>query len=336
MQKPIGVIILNWNGAELLRKYLPTVVSGNDDDIADVVVVDNGSDDDSREVLAREFPTVRTLCFDQNFGYAEGYNKAIEALGYRYSVLLNSDVAVPAGWLRPLYGYMSQHPEVAACQPKIRSDAERERFEYAGASGGFLDKHGYPYCRGRIFDTVERDEGQYDDIADIFWATGAALFVRTDAYLAAGGLDKHFFAHMEEIDLCWRIRQAGMSIKVVPDSCVYHLGGGSLPASNPRKTYLNFRNNLLLLYKNLPSSEGRRLLFVRRLYDALAFAMFVAKLDFPNARAVVQAHRDYRRMKHRYDALRPSHSLRRDYACFRQNVIISYYLLRRRRFSDLK
>lgn len=336
LMKPVGVIILNWNGAELLRRYLPSVVEGNSDGVADVIVVDNGSDDASREVLEKEFPAVRTLYFDRNYGYAEGYNRAVETLGYEYSVLLNSDVAVEPGWLLPLYDYMRGNPEVAACQPKILSDADRSRFEYAGASGGFLDKHGFPYCRGRIFDTVEPDTGQYDTPVDIFWATGAALVVRTGDYLDAGGLDKDFFAHMEEIDLCWRIHRLGKSVRVVPQSRVFHLGGGSLPASNPRKTYLNFRNNLFLLYKNLPPREGRRMLFVRRLYDTLAFFMFVARFDFANARAVLRAHADYRRQKCRYDSMRPSEPLAGDYPCFRQNIILAYHLFRRRRYSDLK
>lgn len=334
--KPVGIIILNWNGAALLRRYLPSVVAGNSDDIAEVVVVDNGSTDESRAVLEKEFPQVRTLYFDRNYGFAEGYNRAIRQLGYRYSVLLNSDVAVTPDWVRPLYDYMERHADVAACQPKILSDADHSRFEYAGASGGFLDKHGYPYCRGRIFDTVEEDLGQYDDVTEIFWATGAALTVRTSDYLDAGGLDKDFFAHMEEIDLCWRLHQRGRSVRVVPQSVVYHLGGGSLPASNPKKTYLNFRNNLFLLYKNLPPRDGRRMLLVRRLYDALAFFVFVAKLDFANARAVLRAHADYRHQKSRYDNVRPDRNIMDNFECCRRNIIADYHLRHCRRYSDLK
>ena len=258
--KPVAVIILNWNGANLLRRYLPTVLAGTGADLADVIVADNGSTDDSRQVLEHEFPTVKTLYFDQNYGFAEGYNRAIaQAEGYRYTVLLNSDVRTPAGWLEPLYHYCEAHPEVGAVMPKLWQDRDDDRqvFEYAGAAGGFLDKHGYPYCRGRIFDTIEDDRGQYDgEPADIFWATGACLMVRNALYEQAGGLDKDFFAHMEEIDLCWRILLTGSKIRVVPESHVYHLGGGSLPQGNPRKTYLNFRNSLLLLHKNLPQREG--------------------------------------------------------------------------------
>ncbi|MGM9832300.1 MAG: glycosyltransferase family 2 protein [Candidatus Limisoma sp.] len=333
--KPIGVIILNWNGAELLRRYLPSVVSNNDDRLADVVVVDNGSTDASVEIVRNEFPSVKLLQFSENYGYAEGYNRALEQLDYQYSVLLNSDVAVGEGWLQPLYDYMEANSEVAACQPKILSDTDRTKFEYAGACGGFLDKHGYPYCRGRIFDTVETDNHQYDKPIEVFWATGAALFVRTEIYLNVGGLDKDFFAHMEEIDLCWRIHRKGYSIRVVPQSTVYHLGGGSLPASNPRKTYLNFRNNLFLLYKNLPVRRGRWVLLTRRLYDTLAWAMFVVKMDFANARAVIDAHRDFSRQRHRYDGTQPFRSIECDFACFRKNIITAYYLRRKKTYDKL-
>lgn len=202
--------------------------------------------------------------------------------------------------------------------------------------GGFIDKHGYPFCRGRIFDTVETDNGQYNDITDIFWATGAALTVRTEEYLAAGGLDKDFFAHMEEIDLCWRLHQRGLAIQVIPQSVVFHLGGGSLPASNPKKTYLNFRNNLFLLYKNLPPREGRRMLLIRRLYDTLAFFVFMAKMDFANARAILRAHNDYRHQKSRYDNVRPQRNIMGDFPCCHRNIILDYNLRRIRHYSDLK
>lgn len=334
-KKPIAVIILNWNGRELLRKYLPSVVECNSDEIADVVVVDNGSTDGSQDVLRTEFPSVKTIFYNENYGYAEGYNRAVKELGYEYSLLLNSDVEVTPGWLEPMYRFMVGNDNVAACQPKLRAYSNRDKFEYAGASGGFIDKHGYPYCRGRIFDTVETDSGQYDDVVEVFWATGAALMVRTAVYLSAGGLDKDFFAHMEEIDLCWRIHRAGYSIKVVPQSVVYHLGGGSLPASNPRKTYLNFRNNLFLLYKNLPVSQGKRMLIVRRLYDTLAFFMFLLKFDFANARAVLKAHGDFRRMKHRYDGVQPEDSLMGKFGCFSKNIIVDYYIRGRKTYDSL-
>ena len=332
--KPVAVVILNWNGAGLLRRYLPSVMASTSADLADVIVADNGSTDDSRRVLEQEFPQVKTLYFDQNYGFAEGYNRAIAQTRYRYTVLLNSDVRTPAGWLEPLYQYCEAHSEVGALMPKLLQDRDDDRqvFEYAGAAGGFIDKHGYPYCRGRIFNSIEDDKGQYDaEPADIFWATGACLMVRTALFGQVGGLDKDFFAHMEEIDLCWRILLTGSKVRVVPESRVYHLGGGSLPQGNPRKTYLNFRNNLLLLHKNLPQKEGKRLLIVRRLYDTLAFFMALAKLHGGDAKAIIRAHRDFRKMRGNYTS-HPSQNLLKSIPECRRNIIIDYYLRRHRTF----
>jgi hypothetical protein len=332
--KPVAVIILNWNGEHLLEEYLPQVLHTTDLSIADVIVADNGSTDDSLELMETVFPDVKLIRFDENYGFAEGYNRAIRATGYKYTILLNSDVSTASKWLNPLYEYMESHPEVGACQPKILADHHRDTFEYAGASGGFMDCNGYPFCRGRLFSTVEKDNGQYDDVVSVFWATGAALMVRSDLYLQVGGLDKEFFAHMEEIDLCWRILLTGKDIVVIPQSTVYHLGGGSLPASNPRKTYLNFRNNLLMLHKNLPDSTRTVKLFRRRLLDTLAWAMFVAKFDFANAGAVWRAHRDFATMRKKYKS-HPDVDLldtRKDTHC---NIIVQYYLRGRKHFSDL-
>ena len=237
--KQVAVIILNWNGAELLRRYLPTVIAGTDAAIADVIVADNGSTDKSLQVLEQEFPDVKVLKFEKNYGFAQGYNLAIGQTMYPYTVLLNSDVRTPQGWLNPLLDYMEAHPGVGAVMPKLLQDREddKQMFEYAGAAGGYIDCHGYPYCRGRIFEYVEDDHGQYDDgPKSVFWATGACLMVRSQLYQDVGGLDEDFFAHMEEIDLCWRIRLAGNALMMVPTSDVYHLGGGSLPQGNPRKT----------------------------------------------------------------------------------------------------
>lgn len=332
--KPIAVIILNWNGEKLLDEFLPKVTATTPADIADVIVADNGSTDGSTTLLKEKFPTVKLIEFDKNYGFAEGYNKAIEQTGYRYTVLLNSDVATSEGWLRPLYDYMESHPETGACQPKIRSYREPELFEYAGAAGGFIDRNGYPYCRGRMLSTVETDNGQYDSVIPIFWATGAALMVRSELYLKAGGLDRDFFAHMEEIDLCWRILLMGYDIVAVPQGVVYHLGGGSLPASNPRKTYLNFRNNLLLLHKNLPPRSRRRTLLRRRLLDTIAFMKFALTMDWGNAKAILKAHNDFRRMRVKYTS-----TAERDLLCERDdcrlNLLWAYYLRGVRRFSQL-
>lgn len=327
--KPVAVIILNWNGADLLRRFLPSVIANTDAELARVIVADNGSTDNSLDVLKNEFPAVEVMTFDRNYGFAGGYNKAIEAVGNKYIVLLNSDVETPEGWLNPLYDFMETHPHVGAVQPKIMSYNDKTRFEHAGAAGGLLDKNGYPYCRGRVFDCVETDHGQYDAApSSIFWASGAAMTARREVYIKAGGLDSEFFAHMEEIDLCWRMQLMGYRIFAVPASRVYHLGGGSLDYKNPRKTYLNFRNNLLMMYKNLPDSTRDRKLFVRRLLDTLAWGMYVAKFDFKNAKAVFKAHRDFARMKKMYtdhpdvDLLSTMNP--------RRNILTDHYILHRR------
>ncbi|MBQ4344549.1 MAG: glycosyltransferase family 2 protein [Muribaculaceae bacterium] len=330
-QKPVAVIILNWNGEKLLREFLPSVIKTTDTKIADVIVADNGSTDNSVAIIKTEFPSVKLLKFAENYGFAEGYNRAIAETNYKYTILLNSDVETTTGWVNTLFEYMEDNPNVGACQPKIRAYHAKDTFEYAGASGGFLDKNGYPYCRGRVFATVEKDNGQYDSIIPIFWATGATLMVRSQLYIDAGGLDKDFFAHMEEIDLCWRILLKGYQIMVVPQSMVYHLGGGSLPASNPRKTYLNFRNNLLLLHKNLPDSTRNKTLFRRRLLDTIAWAKFVATLDFKNASAVWRAHCDFRHMRKAYTQ-HPDIDLLKTRSDCHRNILLDYYLKGRKTY----
>lgn len=327
--KPVAVIILNWNGAALLRRFLPSVIANTDASLARIIVADNGSTDNSIDVLRNEFPTVEVMTFDQNYGFAGGYNKAIESVENKYVVLLNSDVETPEGWLNPLYDFMETHPHVGAVQPKIMSYNDKTMFEHAGAAGGLLDKNGYPYCRGRVFSEIETDHGQYDAApSSIFWASGAAMTVRRDVYIKAGGLDNEFFAHMEEIDLCWRMQLLGYKIFAVPSSRVYHLGGGSLDYKNPRKTYLNFRNNLLMMYKNLPDSSRDRKLFVRRLLDTLAWGMYVAKFDFKNAKAVFKAHRDFARMKKMYTT-HPDVDLLSTMNP-RRNILTDHYIFHRR------
>lgn len=300
----LGVIILNWNGEKLLQEFLPSVAAYTKGPEVEVIVADNGSQDGSVKWIQSNYPEIRIIKLDKNYGYAQGYNLAISETRYPYTILLNSDVEVTENWWQPLLKFMEIHPEVGAVQPKIKSYRNKEYFEYAGAAGGYLDSLGYPYCRGRLFDIIEKDNGQYDSVADICWASGAALCVRTELYLRLGGLDPLFFAHMEEIDLCCRMLTAGYRVCALPDSTVYHLGGASLNQGNPQKTYLNFRNNLLLLYKNLPKSKRSKKLFIRRLTDSLAFLMFIAKFDFKNAKAVIKAHSDYRKMKQNYKDFR--------------------------------
>lgn len=298
----LAVIILNWNGREMMEKFLPSVVENTRGEDVSVIVADNGSTDDSVAWLRSNFPAVPVIEFAENCGFAGGYDRAVREVDAEYTLLLNSDVETPPGWWQPLLSFMERHPEAGAVQPKIRSFRNRQLFEHAGAAGGLLDRMGYPYARGRVLSKVEKDSGQYDvsDGRQIAWASGAAMLVRTKAYYEAGGLDQEFFAHMEEIDLCWRMMLKGYKIYVVTDSVVYHYGGGSLAYGNPRKTYLNFRNNLLMLYKNLPEKKGRGKLFRRRLADTLGFFFFLFKGQFRDARAVIKAHNDFRRMKGRY------------------------------------
>ena len=265
----VAIVILNWNGAAMMRRFLPSVIE-HSSDVADIIVADNDSKDDSLALLKAEFPTVHTIILDKNYGFAGGYNRALEQVDYEYYMLLNSDVEVTEGWMERLVDFMDANPEVAACQPKLRAEHSRDMFEYAGASGGYIDRYGYPFCRGRVFDTVEKDQGQYDDPCEVMWATGAALMIRREDYWRVGGLDARFFAHCEEIDLCWRLCNLGRKIYCVPQSVVYHVGGGTLPKGNPMKTFLNFRNNLTMLYKNLPEAELAHVMRVRRVLDYVA------------------------------------------------------------------
>jgi len=294
--KKVSVVILNWNGVGMLQTFLPKVVEYSKGEGMEVCVADNGSTDESVAWLEANCPDVRLIVLDKNYGFADGYNLALQQVEAEYVVLLNSDVEVTPHWLEPMQAYMDAHPEVAACQQKLRAERNKAYFEYAGASGGYLDCYGYPFCRGRIFDVVEKDEGQYDDVAPIFWATGAALFIRLKDYQEAGGLDGRFFAHMEEIDLCWRLHSRGRGIVCIPQSVVYHVGAATLKKENPRKTFLNFRNNLLMLYKNLPKIDLKKVMFIRGLLDWVAAFVFLLKGDGKNARAVWQARKEFKRI----------------------------------------
>lgn len=308
-----AVVILNWNGLQhkLLPHYLPSVVEHTPANQADVIVADNGSEDDSLAWIAEQYPSVRSLPLGNNLGFAEGYNRAIAQLaqeGYEVVVLLNDDVRVSPHWLDPMLVYLEHNPKCAGLQPKLLKDwsfdgieSKPATFEYAGACGGYLDSMCYPYCRGRIFDTVEVDLGQYDlpeGVAwEVMWATGACLMVRTSLYLHAGGLDMHFFAHMEEIDLCWRLRRMGYTLACVPQSVVYHKGGASLPMDDPRKTKLNFRNSLLMMWKNLPAKGRSRKLFGRMLLDGVAALNFLLHGKPQHVAAIWHAHREARQMQ---------------------------------------
>ena len=337
--KKVSVVILNWNGVGMLQKFLPGVIKYSQGEGVEVCVADNGSTDESVVWLQTYCPDVRLIVLGKNYGFADGYNMALQQVEAEYVVLLNSDVEVTPHWLDPLMEYMDAHPEVAACQPKIRSERNKALFEYAGASGGYLDKYGYPFCRGRIFDVVEEDKGQYDTVQPIFWATGAALFIRLKDYRESGGLDGRFFAHMEEIDLCWRLRSRGRGIVCIPQSTVYHVGAATLKKENPRKTFLNFRNNLLMLYKNLPKKELKRVMFIREVLDGVAALVFLLKGEKEAARAVLQARKEFKRIRPDFETSRAENMEKAVSAVIPERVDYSilwkYHAGRKKVFSSL-
>ncbi len=295
--KDIAVVILNWNGSSMLAEYLPSVVE-HSAAAARIIVADNGSTDDSLAMLREHFPMVELIELDRNYGFAEGYNRALAQVEAAYYVLLNSDVEVTPHWLQPLREYMDAHPDTAACQPKLLSAINHSMFEYAGAAGGMLDRYGYAYCRGRVFDVVESDKGQYEQPISVDWATGACLFIRASDYRVSGGLDARFFAHFEEIDLCWRLRLRGRTIACVPQSTVYHLGGGTLPQGNPQKTYLNFRNNLTMLHKCLLPAQCRRVMRMRWLLDNVAaWKALILDRNIKEFKAIRKARKDFKQWR---------------------------------------
>ena len=335
----LAIVILNWNGAEMLRRYLPTVLQYSRDE-AVVYVADNDSGDDSVELLKREFPTCRLILLDKNWGFAEGYNRALAQVEAEYFLLLNSDIEVTHHWLTPMIELMDAHPEIAACQPKLLSIYDRDMFEYAGACGGFIDRYGYPFCRGRVFETIEEDNGQYDYTSDVLWATGAALMIRSKDYWDAGGLDGRFFAHSEEIDLCWRLRIMGRRVVCLPESYVYHVGGGTLPKSNPMKTFLNFRNNLTMLYKCLPDSELNCVMRWRWALDYLAaWEMLLLKRNWGDFCAVYRARRAFKRWRKDFEADRQkiqAGRLQKEIPELRRfSLLWQYYVKGRKTFADL-
>ena len=339
MNKRVAIIILNWNGQELLKRFLPSVVS-HSPEWAEVIVADNGSTDDSIDLLRTKFPSVRLILLDRNYGFAEGYNRAIAQIDHEYCVLLNSDIEVTPGWMEAPVRLLDSDPVLAGAQPKIRSWRDKRYFEYAGAAGGYMDLYGYPFCRGRVFHVVEEDEGQYDTPADILWATGACLFIRTTVYKEAGGLDAGFFAHQEEIDLCWRLRSRGYRLVCAPQSVVYHVGGATLDAENPRKTFLNFRNNLLMLYKNLPEADLRHVMRVRFWLDYLAATQFLLTGHPKNAWAVYKAREAYRTLKPTYTPLREQNMREATGSpipeLMRHSLLVAFYLKGKKTFQALR
>jgi hypothetical protein len=328
----VAVVILNWNGKSFLEKFLPGVIEHSPE--ATVYVADNASTDDSVEFLQRSFPNIEQILIDKNLGFAAGYNRALENLSEEFFVLLNSDVEVTSNWLQPLIELMDSDDLVAACQPKVLQYDRKTHFEYAGAAGGFIDKLGYPFCRGRIFDTLEHDSGQYDSVQEVFWATGACLVFRSSIYHKLGGLDSDFFAHMEEIDLCWRTKRAGLKIMVQPKSVVYHVGGGTLSRSNPQKTFLNFRNGLELLAKNLPKNRLISTFFLRLILDGVAGLKFLLSGNVADFWAIIRAHfAFYGRLKS--TLAKRSGNFPNISPLYNRSIVVAYYLRGKKRFNDL-
>ncbi len=328
MKHRIAVVILNYNGQRFLERFLPTVISLSSH-LADIIVADNASTDHSVAFMKTHFPNIALIQNPTNGGFATGYNQALQQVKNEYYVLLNSDIEVGEHWLEPLLELMDSDKNIAACQPKMLSFADKAYFEYAGAGGGFIDKFGYPFCRGRLFQHVEKDEGQYNDVREVFWASGACMFVRAELYHQMGGLDDDFFAHMEEIDFCWRLKNAGYKIMYCPHSSVYHIGGGTLPKNSPRKTYLNFRNNLSMLYKNLPSSFFTYVMVSRLFLDGVASMKFLVDGGWGDFFAVLRAHAHFYRKLPALQAKRKKNNPQAVRNVYRKNIVIEYFLKRK-------
>ena len=293
----VAIVILNWNGRSLMERFVPVLKDNIPKENCFIVVADNASTDDSLPWLQANHPDIEVIALEENYGFAGGYNRALRMVEADYYVLLNSDVEVSPGWLDTLIAFMEDNPDAGVCQPKILSYAHRDYFEYAGAAGGYIDRFGYPFCRGRIISNIEKDRGQYNDEEQCFWASGACMMVRSDLYHYLGGLDEMFFAHMEEIDFCWRAKLAGHQVWAVPQAAVYHIGGGSLDASSPRKLYLNYRNSLLMLQKNLPVSERAHIMRTRKFLDFCSSMVYLFTGRWSYFKAVWKAKRDFRKMK---------------------------------------
>ena len=335
----IAIVILNWNGQELLSKFLPSVIENSKQEGVEVIVADNGSSDSSLLILYSEFPGVRVLSLGINHGFAKGYNEALKQVTADYFILLNSDVEVTPNWIHPMIGLMEEDSLVAAVQPKILSWHKKDEFEYAGAAGGFIDKLGFPFCRGRILNINEKDKGQYNEVSEIFWASGACMAIKASLFHEAGGFDEDFWAHMEEIDLCWRLKNMGFKILYTPDSHVFHLGGGTLPYDSPRKLYLNFRNSLWLLYKNLPSRKLFKVMAVRMLLDGAAAFKLLGEGNTKGFFSVIKAHYSYYnslpRLREKRKKLKKLSSPKWHDEIHYKSIIWKYYIERKRTFHDM-
>jgi len=337
MEPSVAVVILNWNGQALLQQFLPGVIQSKYSNLQ-LIVGDNASTDNSVEFVRTYYPDIRIIQNDANYGFAEGYRKILEQVEAEYYVLLNSDVEVPQNWIQPVIDMMQADSRIAVAQPKIKWQKNRKEFEYAGAAGGYLDLHGFPFCRGRLFETVESDYGQYNDSSEIFWASGAALFIKSKQWKEVGGLDPDFFAHMEEIDLCWRLKNLGYKVVYCADAEVYHVGGGTLSANNPYKTYLNFRNNLIILQKNLPIGDAYSRIFIRMCIDFVAWIHFLlqGKTDF--AFAINKAHFHFLKSLSVNSRKRTAKqiSFQKHVGQYPSSIVYAYFIKKIRFFSQLK
>ncbi len=327
-----AVVILNWNGAKLLQQFLPSIIQFSEN--GTIYVADNASTDTSIEVLKNKFPSVKIIENTGNFGFAKGYNEALKFVEEPYFALVNSDIEVTENWLQPIEFIFDNEPKTAIIQPKLLDFKKKTHFEYAGAAGGFIDKFGYPFCKGRIFDTLEKDLGQYNQETEVFWATGACFFIRKEVYRTLQGFDDEFFAHQEEIDLCWRANNLGFKAKYCPNSVVYHVGGATLNEANPKKTFLNFRNSLLMLTKNLPKEKLFPIIFARLCLDGIAGIQFIFQGKFKHTWAILQAHFHFYHLISRY--LKKRNAFQKTNYFYTKSIVWCYFVQKKKTFERLK
>ncbi|MCF8225462.1 MAG: glycosyltransferase family 2 protein [Bacteroidales bacterium] len=336
----ISIVILNWNGKEYLERFLPSLEANSDEPGVEIIVADNNSADDSLDFLKEHYKKIKIIRLEKNYGFAGGYNRALEQVNSKYFLLLNSDIEVSRNWLKPLHELLEKNDNFAACSPVLLDYNNRNSYEYAGAAGGYIDKFGYTFCRGRIFNSTEPVNDTYKDPMEVFWITGACMLIRADVFKKSGGFDDHFFAHMEEVDLCWRLKNKGYRFAVVPESRVYHVGGGTLPKHNPYKTFLNFRNNLFLIYKNAPEKLVKRIIKIRLVLDFISSLMYIATFNFKDAGSIWTAHRAFRSEKTRYRNFRETNRsaiVNADHPeIYTKSVVFDYFIAGRKKFITLR
>ncbi len=329
-----AIVILNWNTRHYLEKFLPFLVNFTSFPDVQLVLADNGSSDDSVDFVKSHYPAITTISLDKNYGFAEGYNRALKQVIAEYYIILNSDIEVTKNWLPPLINLLEQNDQIAACMPKLRSYLNPGYFEYAGAAGGFLDKFGYPFCKGRIFTTLEKDDGQYDGTFQIQWATGACLAIKAELFHKFGGFDSYFFAHQEEVDLCWRLLNAGYKIYCTSDSLIYHIGGGTLPKSDPHKTYLNFRNTLVLLYKNTHTRRFVYIFMIKLILDAIAVLKVLSERKPKEALAIIMAHLSFYKYFLNHKKTNKTNYFSREFI-YKKSIVIQYFIFKKSKYSQL-